>query len=191
MSDIVTATISVSEDVVTATINETTDVIEVTISNEVGPKGDDGQPGAAGAKGDTGAAGAKGDTGSAGAKGDKGDKGESGSGGGGEAFGITVDGGGTVLTAGSKGYVTIPYVCTLTGWYLAANTSGNVIFDVKRGGESIVGTGNHPTLSTTQSGNAAVSGWTSVAITAGDILEFVVTGTPATLTRVNLVIKAS
>ena len=108
-----------------------------------------------------------------------------------QTFGLTVDGGGAVLTAGSKGFITVPYACTITNWYLAADQSGGVVIDVKRSGASIVGTGNHPTLSTTQSGNAAVSGWTSVAITAGDILEFVVTGTPATLTRVNLVIKAS
>ena len=108
-----------------------------------------------------------------------------------QSFGITVDGAGSVVTAGSKGFVTIPYSCTITNWYLAADQSGDVVIDMKRGGTSIIGTGNHPTLSTTQSGNAAVSGWTSVAITAGDILEFVVTRTPATLTRVNLVIKAS
>jgi len=106
-------------------------------------------------------------------------------------FGITVDGAGTVLTAGSKGFVTIPYDCTITDWFLAADQAGNVVIDVLLGGTSIVGTGNPPTLSTAQSGNAAVSGWTSVAVTAGDILEFAVTGTPATITRVNLVIKAS
>jgi len=105
-------------------------------------------------------------------------------------FGITVDGAGTVLTAGSKGFVTIPYDCTITNWYLAADQSGDVVIDVLLGGTSIVGTGNPPALSTAQSGNAAVSGWTSVAVTAGDILEFAVTGTPVTITRVNLVLKA-
>ena len=107
------------------------------------------------------------------------------------SFGITVDGAGTALTAGSKGFITVPYDCTITNWYLAADASGDVIFDIKRGGTSLVGTGNFPTLSTAQSGNAAVSGWTSVAVTAGDILEFEITGTPATITRVNLTIKAS
>ena len=106
-------------------------------------------------------------------------------------FGITVDGAGTVLTVGSKGFVTVPYDCTLTNWYLAADQAGDVVFDLKRGGTSIVGTGNAPTLSSAQTANAAVSGWDSVAITAGDIIEFEITGTPATITRVNLVIKAS
>ena len=107
-----------------------------------------------------------------------------------KTFGITVDGAGQVLTAGSKGFVTIPYDCTITNWYLAADQAGDVIFDVKLGGTSLVGTGNFPTLATAISGTDAVSGWTSVAVSAGDILEFEIMGTPSTITRVNLVIKA-
>ena len=108
-------------------------------------------------------------------------------------FGITVDGAGAALTAGSKGFLTVPYSCAITNWYLAADQAGDVVFDVKRGGTSIIGTGNAPTLSTAQSGNAAVSGWDSVAVAEGevDILEFEITGTPASITRVNLVLKAS
>lgn len=105
-------------------------------------------------------------------------------------FGITIDGAGSVITTGSKGFVTIPYTCTITNWYLAADQSGSVVIDVKRSGTSIVGgSGNKPTLSSAISGNAAVASWTSVAVTAGDILEFNV-DSASTLTRVNLVIKA-
>ncbi len=107
-----------------------------------------------------------------------------------KTFGITVDGGGQVLTTGSKGFVTIPYDCTITNWYLAADQIGDVTFDVKKAGTSIVGTGNFPLLSTVVIANAPVDGWTSVALTEGDVLEFEITGTPATITRVNLVIKA-
>jgi hypothetical protein len=105
------------------------------------------------------------------------------------SFGITVDGSGSVVTTGSKGFVTVPYTCTITNWYLAADQSGSVVIDIKRSGTSIIGAGNKPTLSSAISGNAAVSSWTSVAVTAGDILEFVV-DSASTLTRVNLVIKA-
>jgi hypothetical protein len=73
---------------------------------------------------------------------------------------------------------------------LAADQIGSVVIDVKRSGTSIVGAGNKPTLSSAISGNAAVSSWTSVAVTAGDILEFNV-DSASTLTRVNLVIKAT
>lgn len=32
------------------------------------------------------------------------------------ATGVTVDGGGSVITTGSKGYITIPFTCTVTNW---------------------------------------------------------------------------
>ena len=107
-----------------------------------------------------------------------------------QTFGLTVDGAGTTLTAGSKGFVTVPYACTITNWYLVADQAGDVIFDIKRDGATLIDPGNYPTLSAEQSANAAISSWTSTAITAGDILEFEVIGTPAMITRVNLVIKA-
>ena len=116
--------------------------------------------------------------------------------GGPKTFGITVDGAGQVLTTGSKGFVTIPYDCTITNWYLVADTFGGSTFDIKRDGTSLVGTGNFPSLLDPETGytvsrNAAVSGWTSVAITAGDILEFVSTNESTEgATKVNLVIKA-
>jgi len=103
-------------------------------------------------------------------------------------FGVTVDGGGSVLTTGSKAFVSVPYTITVTDWYLAADAAGDIEFDVLVGGTSIIGTGA-PILAAAQSGNAAVTGWT--AITAGDIVEFVITGTPATITWVNLVIKGA
>jgi len=104
------------------------------------------------------------------------------------SFGITVDGGGSVITTGSKGFVTIPYDKTILNWYLVAGITGSIVFDIKRNGTSIIGTGNKPTLSSQISANAAVSGWTSVALTAGDILEFNVDSI-GIITWVNLIIK--
>lgn len=104
--------------------------------------------------------------------------------------GITIDGGGSAVTTGSKGFITVPYAGTITNWYMAADQSGSAVIDVKRSGTSIVGAGNKPTLSSAQSGNAAVSSWTSTAISAGDILEFNV-GSASTLTRVTLTIKVN
>lgn len=104
-------------------------------------------------------------------------------------MGITIDGGGSVPATGSKGFVTIPFAATITNWYLAADASGSLVIDVKRSGTSIVGGGgNKPTLSTAQTGNAAVASWTSTAISAGDIIEFNLDSI-TTITRVNLVIK--
>jgi len=103
-------------------------------------------------------------------------------------FGITIDGGGAVPGTGSKGFITIPYSGTITNWYLAADQAGSCVIDVKISGSSIIGTGNKPTLSSVQTGNAAVSGWTSTSISAGDIIEFNLNSV-TTITRVNLVIK--
>lgn len=105
-------------------------------------------------------------------------------------FGVTVDGGGAVPVTGSLGFITIPYNCTITNWYMVANVSGSAVIDVKRSGSSIVGAGNKPTLSSQSSANAAVSGWTSVSISAGDIIEFNL-NSAATLSRLNLVLKVT
>jgi hypothetical protein len=105
-----------------------------------------------------------------------------------EDFGITIDGGDYVPTTGSNGFITIPYSGTINNWYLAADASGSCVIDIKRSGTSIVGGGNKPTLSSAQTGNAAVSGWTSTTITAGDIIEFNLNSI-STIKRVNLVIK--
>lgn len=104
-------------------------------------------------------------------------------------IGSRVDGQGGVVSTGSKGYITIPYSCTITNWYVAADVSGSIQFDIKRSGTSIVGGGgNKPLLSSAVSGNAAVSGWTSTSVSAGDILEWVV-DSATTVTNVSVVLK--
>lgn len=104
-------------------------------------------------------------------------------------FGIDIDGAGSVPATGSKGFVTIPFACTIQNWYLAGNASGNVVIDLKVSSASIVGGGgNKPTLSGAQSGNAAVSGWTNNTIAAGVIIEFNLDSI-ATITHANLVLK--
>lgn len=107
------------------------------------------------------------------------------------AIGTIVNGQGGVVSTGSKGFITIPYNCTINTWYVAADVSGSIQFDVKRSGTSIVGGGgNKPLLSSAISGNATVSGWTSTTITAGDILEWNV-DSAATVTNVSLVLKVT
>ncbi len=103
------------------------------------------------------------------------------------SFGATFDGQGGVVSTGSKGYVIVPYSGTMTKWILAANATGSIIVDVKRNSTSLVGAGNPPGLTGAQFGTAAISGWTSTAITAEDIIEFSVTSA-STSTRVNLAI---
>ena len=69
---------------------------------------------------------------------------------------------------------------------MAANATGNAVVDVKRSGTSIVGGGgNKPALSTGQFSLTTVSGWTSVAVTANDLIEFNLDSI-TTITRLNL-----
>jgi len=102
---------------------------------------------------------------------------------------LSVDGGQGVPTTGSKGFITIPYAGTITNWYITADQSGSCVVDLKRSGTSIVGGGgNKPTLSTAQRANAAVSGWTSVAIAANDEIQFNL-DSATTVTRINLTVE--
>lgn len=105
--------------------------------------------------------------------------------------GITFDGGGSVLTANTSGYVTMTYTGTFANWYLAADQSGSIVVDIKRLGTSIIGaSGNAPTLASAQTGNAVISAWTSAGFSPADIIQFNVSSI-STLTYCNLVFKAN
>ncbi len=103
-------------------------------------------------------------------------------------IGLTVDGQGATVSTGSKGFVTIPYNCIIANWYVSASSSGSIQFDIKRSGTSIVGSGNKPLLSSAQNGNAAASGWTSVSVSEGDVLEWVI-DSATTITNATVVLK--
>ncbi len=83
-----------------------------------------------------------------------------------------VNGNGSTPTAGAFAEITIPYAGTITNWALAADVSGQAQFEIKRSGTSIVGSGNLPTLNGNIKITQAVSGWTSTAITAGDVIAY-------------------
>ncbi|MFA6524618.1 MAG: hypothetical protein WC264_03935 [Candidatus Paceibacterota bacterium] len=102
-------------------------------------------------------------------------------------FGITLDGQGGVVSTGSKGYITIPYNGTITNWSVTNDVSGSIQFDIKRSGTTIIGAGNKPLTSGAISGTAVVASWTSTAVTAGDIIEFVC-DSASTVTRSTLVV---
>lgn len=110
--------------------------------------------------------------------------------------GVVIDGGGSAITTGSKGFIQIPYGATVSSWTVLADQSGSIVVDVKRSTyagfpttTSIVGGGgNKPTLSSVQNNTAAPSSWTSTAITAGDVLEFNV-DSATTVTRVTVQLK--
>jgi hypothetical protein len=113
-----------------------------------------------------------------------------------KTFGITIDGGGSVISTGVKGYITVPFSGTITGWTLTAKESGSIVIDVWKDtydnfpptvADTIAGS-EKPTLSSAQKNqDLTLSSWTT-SVTAGDIIGFNV-DSATTVTRVNLVIQ--
>ena len=112
--------------------------------------------------------------------------GSGGSAGGGSAagqtasFGITIDGGGSVITTGVKGYVTVPYNCTITGWTVIADVSGSLVVDVWKdsytnypptSADSIAGSQKPTLVNSVKNQNLSVTAW-STTINAGDVIGF-------------------
>ena len=108
--------------------------------------------------------------------------------------GIVIDGGGDVITTGSKGYRAVDFSGTVTAWTILAAQSGSIVVDVHKctyagfpTTASIAGT-ELPTLSSVQKNqDTSLTTWTTT-ITAGDILEFIVDSV-ATVTRVAVTLK--
>ncbi len=56
-------------------------------------------------------------------------------------IGLTIDGGGSVPTTGAKGFVEIPFACTITSWTILADISGSCQITVSKGAYSAFPTG--------------------------------------------------
>jgi len=113
------------------------------------------------------------------------------------AVGLVIDGGGSVITTGVKGFVEVPFACTITAVTLlstdAAVTSGSIVIDIWKDsyanyppvvGDAITASAKPTLSSATKSRDTTLTGWTT-AIAAGDMLGFSVTSV-TTLTRVAL-----
>src|SRR5882672_6877439 len=108
-------------------------------------------------------------------------------------IGLTVDGGGSVITTGQKGYKSFPVAGTITGVRLLADQSGSTVIDVWKDtfanypptvADTITASAK-PTLSTQDhSEDVILSGWTT-AVAAGDVFGFNV-NSASTITRVTL-----
>lgn len=95
-------------------------------------------------------------------------------------IGVTVDGGGSVLTTGLKGYIEIPFACTITGWTLLADISGSIVFDVWKDtyanyppvvGDTITASAKPTISSAVKNQSSTLTGWNTTVV-AGDILAF-------------------
>lgn len=110
-----------------------------------------------------------------------------------EAF---IDGGGVVLTAGVKGYIEVPFACTLTAVRMFADVSGSVVVDIWKDtyanfppvdADSITSS-TPPTISSaTKSQDTTLTGWTKT-FAAGDVLAFNV-DSATTITRVTVALR--
>jgi hypothetical protein len=96
------------------------------------------------------------------------------------AIEYVIDGGSAVILTGLKGYLEIPFNCTITRATVLADRAGSIEIDVWKvpytsfppgSGNTICGSAK-PTLSGAQKAqDSTLSGWTKT-ITAGDILAF-------------------
>lgn len=109
------------------------------------------------------------------------------------SFGITVDGSGSVITTGNKGYAIMPYNATITGWDIISNTSGTCVVDIWKNtsiptsANTITGS-EMPTLLNQQiNSNNTINSWNK-NISINDIISFNVL-TASTVSRINLIIK--
>lgn len=116
------------------------------------------------------------------------------------SFGATWNGQGGVIANSNSAIVeiTMPYAGTISDWnvesyYTVAGLptalAGTILFDIYRSGASIIGAGNKPTLTAASTASAAVAGWTSTAVAAGDKLFIYIVGTPVTSLVVSVTIN--
>jgi len=110
--------------------------------------------------------------------------------------GITVDGAGSAITTGVKGFIEVPFNATIIQATTLLDQSGSIVFDVWKDtyanyaptvADTITASAK-PTVSTaTKAQDATLTGWTT-AITAGDIIGFNVDSI-TTATRAHLILK--
>ena len=107
-----------------------------------------------------------------------------------------IDGGGSVITTGVKGYIEIPFDCTVESVTLLADVSGSIVVDLWKDtyanyppldADSITASAV-PTITTaTKSQDSTLTGWTTT-FTKGDIIGYNVDSI-TTCTRVTLSLK--
>lgn len=98
------------------------------------------------------------------------------------SFGITIDGGGSPVTTGVKGYISIPYNCTITGWDIVADVSGSIVVDLWKStydnypptlSNTIAGTEKPSLVNSIKNKDQTLTSWTTT-VSAGDVVAFYV-----------------
>lgn len=121
-----------------------------------------------------------------------------GGGGGIGAVGITIDGGGSAITTGNKGCVTVEYAGTIIQATALADQSGSIVVDVWKDtyanypptdADSITASAPVTISAATKSQDATLTGWTKT-IAAGDVVCFNV-DSATTITRLNISLRVT
>jgi hypothetical protein len=107
-----------------------------------------------------------------------------------------IDGGGSAIASGSKGYMEVPLACSINGWTILADTSGSVVVDVHKctfsgfpSTTSIAGSELPTLISAQKNQDISLSTWTP-ELSQGDILEFIV-DSAAIVKRVTVSVRAA
>lgn len=115
-----------------------------------------------------------------------------------ENYGIVVNGNGSTITEGVKGYREIPADCTITGWKITNDVAGYVEFIIEKSNFT-----DYPTftpitglVTPVTSGDKAESNPLDLAdwdldLLAGDILRFSIAGTPIDVTKSTLTVQVN
>lgn len=108
--------------------------------------------------------------------------------------GISIDGGGSAIVAGSTRSITVPYGCTVSSWTIISDQSGSIAVHISSSSFSdyptlsnMSGFGNGPTLSTQQKNSSPPTSWNGTSLGQGSIVSFVV-DSASTVTWVNIVL---
>ena len=111
---------------------------------------------------------------------------------------LSLDGGGSPISTGQKGFIACPFAGTIKRWTLVADQSGSIVIDVWKTSylaapptvaDTIAGA-EKPTLAAAQKNeDASLSSW-KTPVLAGDVFGFNV-DSAATVTRANLVVWIS
>lgn len=112
------------------------------------------------------------------------------------ALNFVVDGGGSAITTGVKGYLHFPFACSIIEWTILGDQSGSIQFDLWKDtyanyppvvGDSITAAAKPLVSSSTKAQSSTLTGWTTT-IAAGDIIAVNVDSI-TTMQRATLALK--
>ncbi len=115
-----------------------------------------------------------------------------------DKIGITIDGGGGVITTGIKGDIEIPFNCTINQVTLLADQSGSIVIDIWKDtyanypptvADTITASAKPTINSATKSQDTTLSGWTT-SVSAGDTIRYNVDSC-TDITRCTLILKVT